>query len=281
MGKRWARLCALFGSLIVIIGTTTAASLAATAATGQSSAKAAASAGVAPNATSEMDCNGHSPKYKDVKQDLGGGCTDPLGYWNGQSWRFKDNGVYIGHDEPSVKFISQAPGTGNNMAYVMRLATDPHAQPTISPTGKTVSDYAELSPAPWFGLPICDPNSYPLNPCTPDSDTNSGAINDPNAAGSAFMELQFYPPGYAPWLDGPSCDATPLVRCAQHRQPGVRVQLREPEPELHGAGQLRLPAAQRRARWAAQPAAGRRAHVHPEPADADDELGRCPGHVYP
>ena len=207
MGKRWARLCALFGSLIVIIGTTTAASLAATAATGQSSAKAAASAGVAPNATSEMDCNGHSPKYKDVKQDLGGGCTDPLGYWNGQSWRFKDNGVYIGHDEPSVKFISQAPGTGNNMAYVMRLATDPHAQPTISPTGKTVSDYAELSPAPWFGLPICDPNSYPLNPCTPDSDTNSGAINDPNAAGSAFMELQFYPPGYAPWLDGPSCDA--------------------------------------------------------------------------
>jgi hypothetical protein len=32
------------------------------------------------------------------------------------------------------------------------------SKPTISPHGKTVSDYAGLSPAPWFGLPICDPN---------------------------------------------------------------------------------------------------------------------------
>src|SRR6202044_3845363 len=69
------------------------------------------------------------------------------------------------------------------------------------------SDYAELSPAPWFGLPICDPNSYPQNPCKPDSDSNSGAINDPNAAGSAFLEVQLYPPGYQPFVDSPSCDA--------------------------------------------------------------------------
>ncbi len=125
-----------------------------------------------------MDCNGHSPKYHDVKVNLGGGCTDPGVTGAG---RFEDNGVYVGHDEPSVKFISSAPGSGNNMTYVMRLARDPKGKPTVSPNGKTVSDYAELSPAPWFGLPICDPGSYPQNPCKPDSDSNSGAINDPNA----------------------------------------------------------------------------------------------------
>lgn len=129
----------------------------------------------------------------------------PRGTWGG---RFEDNGVYVGHDEPSVKFISSAPGSGNDMTYVNTLGKDPHAKPTTSPHGKTVSDYAELSPAPWFGLPICDPGSYPQNPCKPDSDSNSGAISDPNAAGSAFMELQFYPPGYQPFVDGPSCDAT-------------------------------------------------------------------------
>jgi hypothetical protein len=207
MGKRWVRACALSGSLIVVIGTSAASSLAATSAAGQAGA-ASAGAGVAPNATSMMDCNGHSTKYKDVKQDLGGGCTDPLGYWDGSAWRFSDNGVYVGHDEPSVKFISDAAGSGNSFSYVTRLATDPAGKPTISPTGKTVSDYAELSPAPWFGLPVCDPNSYPLNPCTPDSDSNGGAISDPNAAGSAFLELQFYPPGYEPFVDAPSCDPT-------------------------------------------------------------------------
>ena len=152
-----------------------------------------------------MDCNGHSPKYHEVRQDMVGGCTDPRGTWNG---RFEDNGTYVGHDEPSIKFISSAPGSGNNMTYVNRLGVDPKGKPTVSPNGKTVSDYAELSPAPWFGLPICDPGSYPQNPCKPDSDSNSGAINDPNAAGSAFLELQFYPPGYQPFVDAPSCDST-------------------------------------------------------------------------
>jgi hypothetical protein len=201
MGKRWVRVCALAGSVLVAIGTATAGTLTATAAP-------VTSGGVQPHSTSMMDCNGHSPKYQDVKQDLGGLCTDPLGYWDGKSWRFEDNKTYVGHDEPSVKFISSAAGSGNNMSYVMRLSTDPKGKPTTSPTGKTTSDYAELSPAPWFGLPICDAKSYPQNPCAPDSDTNSGLISDPNAAGSAFLELQFYPPGYQPFNDAISCDST-------------------------------------------------------------------------
>ena len=64
-------------------------------------------------------------------------------------------------------------------------------------------------------MPICDPKSYPQNPCTPDSDTNSGLISDPNAAGSAFMELQFYPPGFTPaWTDNDELQRDQVVRGA-------------------------------------------------------------------
>jgi hypothetical protein len=41
------------------------------------------------------------------------------------------------------------------MTYFMQLGVDPKEAPT--PDG-TVSDYAELSIAPWFGLPLCHPN---------------------------------------------------------------------------------------------------------------------------
>src|SRR5262249_41809741 len=134
-----------------------------------------------------------------------GRCTDPMTVdEEGDAYRATDNGHYIGHDEPSVKFISSAPNSGNTMTYYMQLGVDPKKAPTAD---GTVSDYAELSIAPWFGLPMCDGKSYPQNPCTPDSDTNSGVVSDPNGAGSAFMELQFYPPGFGPFRDAVSCDA--------------------------------------------------------------------------
>jgi hypothetical protein len=148
---------------------------------------------VAPNPVNELDCNGWSSKYGTVRKLAGNLCTDPIKIVNGKASRFIDNKWYVGHDEPSVKFISSQPGSGNTMTYVMKLSKDPKKLPT--PSG-SVTDYGQLSVAPWFGLPMCDPNSYPENPCTPDSDTNSGSISDPNAAGSAFMELQFYPPGF-------------------------------------------------------------------------------------
>jgi hypothetical protein len=171
-------------------------------------AHAATGNSVAPNSVNNLDCNSWSAKYKSARRAMKELCVDPITIMNGKASRFIDNGWYVGHDEPSVKFISSAQGSGNHMTYFMQLAVDPKAAPTTKPTGKTVSDYAELSPAPWFGLPICDSNSYPQNPCAPDSDTNGGSIGDPAAAGSAFMELQFYPPGFAPFLDGPSCDST-------------------------------------------------------------------------
>jgi hypothetical protein len=165
-----------------------------------------ATGAVAPNPVNELDCNGWSHKYKSVAHQAGMFCTDVAGFENGHAARFEDNHKYVGHDEPSVKFISPQPGSGNNMTYVMKLSRDPIAPPTAS---GSVTDYAQLSVAPWFGLPLCDQKSYPQNPCTPDSDSNSGDIFNPNASGSAFMELQFYPPGFTPvWTDSTSCNAT-------------------------------------------------------------------------
>ena len=87
----------------------------------------------------------------------------------------------------------------------MRLPIDPTKAPTAS---GSVTDYSELSVAPWYGLAMCDPHSYPQNPCKPDSDSNLGAINNPKDAGSAFMEMQFYPPGNTTLIDGASCSKT-------------------------------------------------------------------------
>jgi hypothetical protein len=166
---------------------------------------AAASASVAPHATNDLDCNGWSAKYQSARPAMRSLCTDPIRVLNGKATRFLDNGWYVGHDEPSVKFISSQPGSGNQMTYVMQLPVDPHKHPTAS---GSVTDYAELSIAPWFGLPICDPKSYPQNPCTPDSDTNSSQIDNPADAGSAFLELQLYAPGFAPFIDNVSCSKT-------------------------------------------------------------------------
>ena len=155
-----------------------------------------------------IDCNGwgeHNghdvPSARDAMKSL---CTDPYKRINGQGHRFIDNGWYVGHDEPSVKFISSANGSGNTMSYGMQLSKDPATAPTA--TG-SVTKYGELSVAPWFGLPMCDPNSYPQNACTPLSDSNTG-LGAPTDAGSAFMELQFYPPGFTPFIDSTSCSTT-------------------------------------------------------------------------
>jgi hypothetical protein len=164
-----------------------------------------ASASVAPNATNDLDCNGWSASYQSVKGGMGAICTDPIQVTNGKANRFIDNGWYVGHDEPSVKFISSQPGSGNTMTYFMRLPIDPRKQPTAS---GSVTNYGELSVAPWFGLPICDPHSYPQNPCAPDSDANSGEITNPADAGSAFLEVQLYPPGFTPFIDSESCSKT-------------------------------------------------------------------------
>ncbi len=123
-------------------------------------------------------------------------------------------GHYVGHDEPSALFYSNVPGSGNHMSYNVTLPTDPSAR---NPTRVGKSYAFELSGADWFGMAMCDTQSYPeqLSTCTPDSDSNivDPAVS-PTHAGEAFMEMQFYPPGWVPWptwqvaVGASSCDPT-------------------------------------------------------------------------
>ncbi|HEY7947216.1 MAG TPA: hypothetical protein VID75_06050, partial [Acidimicrobiales bacterium] len=84
-----------------------------------------AATGVPPNPVSNIDCNGWSTVSKPLKPQMRSLCTDPIQIRNGKASRFVDNGWYVGHDEPSVKFISTAPGSGNTMTYDMQLPVDP------------------------------------------------------------------------------------------------------------------------------------------------------------
>ena len=161
---------------------------------------AARPAAMAPHAIGMLDCNGVSPIQRSVKQGLS--CLDPRG--PGVS-RFEDNDHYIGHDEPSVRFLSNQPGSGNNITFNERLPVDPAKLPTVRHPGKDVTHWFERSIAPWFSTTVCDPNSAPLLPCKAESDANAPAGSYPGA-GAAFVELQFYPPGFAPFSDAISCD---------------------------------------------------------------------------
>lgn len=129
---------------------------------------------------------------------------------------------YVGHDEPSLLFYSNQRGSGNSTLYQMRLPQDPPVQPTNDGTGGTFN--FQNHPAFWVGMALCDNQSAPLpssKPCKPDSDTNIFDSADPNNPkyigkhpGTAFVEMQLYPPGWVPWPasqfinGGASCDAT-------------------------------------------------------------------------
>lgn len=162
----------------------------------------AAAHSVQPRSVGELDCNGLSPIQRPVKPAIM--CKDPRGSDDG---RLYENGHYIGHDEPSVRFISSRPGSGSDTTFTERLPVDPSARPTATHPGQDVTHWFELSVAPWFSTVVCDPQSAPLTSCTPRSDANAPKGNYPGG-GAAFVELQFYPPGFAPFVDSISCDNT-------------------------------------------------------------------------
>ena len=143
-------------------------------------------------------------------------------------------GAYTGHDEPSLLFYSSTAGSGNNLVANLRLPTDPPILPVQDGSGGTFN--FQLHPAFWFGMAMCDdqsapnpgatppsttfPSGLPHTNCTPDSDSNIFTGTDPTnpstyigaGPGMAFMEMQFYPPGWVAWPPGNSCD--PLKWCA-------------------------------------------------------------------
>ena len=124
----------------------------------------------------QPDCN--DPDARDVA------CTEPTRALIDSA---QANGYpyYIGHAEPTVLVFSTTPASGNNMQWKLKL---PATDPTPNQSGTQTANF-ELSVVNWVGLSLCDPNSKPYGPCTPLSDANG------TTAGSAFLELQFFPPG--------------------------------------------------------------------------------------
>jgi len=168
-------------------------------------AAAFADAPVAPNAIGALDCNGFSPIQQSIKPSMA--CTDPIAIQGLAGDRFEDNGHYIGHDEPSIRFLSSKPGSGNDVTWTETLPLDPSAAPTVATPGSDVTHWFELSIAPWFGMALCNPYSFPQTACKPNSDVNApGRNGNFPGGGSSFLEVQFYPPGFAPFFDNISCD---------------------------------------------------------------------------
>jgi hypothetical protein len=139
------------------------------------------------------------------------GCADVSNAYPPVGW----GGSYVGHDEPSLLFYSNRPGSGDNQTYYVRLPKDPPTPPQQDGAGGT--DNFMLHPAFWFGMAMCDTQSFPnyTTSCPADSDSNIYNSPDPSSPryigkhpGTAFMEMQFYPPGWAPWPAGDSCAAT-------------------------------------------------------------------------
>ncbi len=119
--------------------------------------------------------------------------------------QFTFGNKYVGHDEPSLLFYSHQHGSGSRMQYTFKLPVDP--SPDTSVVGRSYT--FELTPAIWFGMALCNDQSAPNPgiPCKPDSNSNITS-NPAKAPGSAYVEMQFYPPGYTPWPLGISCSAS-------------------------------------------------------------------------
>ena len=144
-----------------------------------------------------LDCNGWLGTPSDAPVKANHICADPIDPTTRR--HLSDKGWYIGHDEPSLQFFSFSAGSANNIQYALTL---PPVDPTPKQDGSQTANFENYITF-WFSLSLCDPNSFPFHPCTPDSDSNN-----PTLAGSALLELQFYPPGWEPFIRQISCNHT-------------------------------------------------------------------------
>jgi hypothetical protein len=124
---------------------------------------------------------------------------------------------YTGHDEPTVQFTSHRPGSGGaDLTYFVTLPKSSSVKPNQAGTGGTW-DFQRRATF-WFSITMCDTQSSPnfTHTCKPNSDANARfRSNNPNSPhyigrspGNAFMELQFYTPGWVPQFAGFGCSAT-------------------------------------------------------------------------
>jgi hypothetical protein len=139
----------------------------------------------------------------------------------GNPWVWNNYTYNSGHDEPSLLFYSDTPGSGNSNRYQLTLPTDAATPPAQDGSGGTWNFM--LHPAFWFGMAMCDDQSAPDpgKACPADSDRNIYTSTDPHSArylgltpGTAFMEMQFYPPGWGGVGTGVSCGPDNNQWCA-------------------------------------------------------------------
>ena len=198
-------LALITGTLLAVSGTLAAAG-ASTGALASATAPAAATASAAVTA--------HTARAAAASQHMSLNCeysslcaevADPASVFGNE---------YVGHDEPSLLFYSKKPGSGSRMQYSLSLPRDPSTDHPNTP-GKSYQ--FELNGAFWFGMALCDTQSYPeqISTCPASSDSNivDPAVS-PNHPGTAFLEMQFYPPGWIPWptwavaVGASGCDPT-------------------------------------------------------------------------
>jgi hypothetical protein len=142
-------------------------------------------------------------------------CEEHVGFCPDTRTHQDYEGNYVGHDEPAILFYSTRNGSGNSNTWLLRLPHESPVPPRQDGTGGTWN--FQRSIAFWFGMALCETESYPNPgvPCAANSDANIKDSPDRaapdwagNHVGSGFLELQFYPPGWVPLGAGTSCDPT-------------------------------------------------------------------------
>jgi len=139
-------------------------------------------------------------------------CNDQTGYLCAETYdSIGYAGEYTGHDEPAVLFYSKPPGI-REFDHLPAEASQGSTRPCRPRTARVGPSTSSSTPAFWVSMAVCDDQSAP-NPggssvganirCRPDSDRNIFDGSDSGKAdyigkhpGTAFVEMQFYPPGW-------------------------------------------------------------------------------------
>ena len=104
-------------------------------------------------ASRQLNCDANGPL-----------CAEPAEVYNYES-------DYIGHDEPSVLFYSNTPGSGNSTLYRLSLPVEPPTLPKQDGSGGTFTFQDRI--AFWFGMALCEDQSGP----NPGGSTLAGAMS--------------------------------------------------------------------------------------------------------